>query len=37
VTMSLLVGATLLLITTMLKVREELRGEHAQSQAVDVL
>jgi TRAP-type transport system small permease protein len=37
VTMSLPVGAALLLITTMLKVRAELRGEHAQSQAVDVL
>ncbi len=37
VTMSLPVGATLLLITTMLKVRAELRGEHAQSQAVDLL
>ena len=37
VTMSLPVGALLLLVTTMLKVRSELRGEHADSQAVDVL
>ena len=37
VTMSLPVGAALLLITTALKVRAELRGEHAQPQAVDVL
>lgn len=37
VTMSLPVGALLLLITTALKVRAELRGEHAESQAVDVL
>ncbi len=37
VTMSLPVGAMLLLVTTALKVRAELRGEHAQSQAVDVL
>lgn len=37
VTMSLPVGALLLLITTMLKVRAELRGEHAESRAVDVL
>ena len=36
-TMSLPVGALLLLVTTMLKVRSELRGEHADSQAVDVL
>jgi TRAP-type transport system small permease protein len=37
VTMSLPVGALLLLVTTMLKVRSELRDEHAASQAVDVL
>ena len=37
VTMSLPVGALLLLVTTMLKVRSELRGEHAAGQAVDVL
>jgi TRAP-type C4-dicarboxylate transport system permease small subunit len=37
VTMSLPVGALLLLITTMLKVRSELRGEHAEGRAVDVL
>ena len=37
VTMSLPVGALLLLITTVLKVRAELRGEHAESRAVDVL
>jgi hypothetical protein len=35
--MSLPVGALLLLITTVLKVRGELRGEHAESRAVDVL
>jgi TRAP-type C4-dicarboxylate transport system permease small subunit len=37
VTLSLPVGAALLLITTMLKVRSELRGEHAESRAADVL
>jgi TRAP-type transport system small permease protein len=37
VTMSLPVGSMLLLITTVLKVRAELRGEHAETQAVDVL
>ena len=37
VTMNLPVGAVLLLITTALKVRGEWRGEHAESQAVDVL
>ena len=37
VTMSLPVGAMLLLITTALKVRAEWRGEHAESRAVDVL
>jgi TRAP-type transport system small permease protein len=37
VTMSLPVGAMLLLITTALKVRADLRGEHAGNQAVDVL
>ena len=37
VTMSLPVGALLLLITTALKVRAELRGEHAENRAVDVL
>jgi TRAP-type C4-dicarboxylate transport system permease small subunit len=37
VTMSLPVGALLLLVTTMLKVRGELRGERAESRAVDVL
>jgi TRAP-type C4-dicarboxylate transport system permease small subunit len=37
VTMSLPVGAALLLVTTALKVRAELRGEHAESRAVDVL
>jgi TRAP-type C4-dicarboxylate transport system permease small subunit len=37
VTMSLPVGALLLLVTTMLKVRSELRGEHAESRAVDIL
>jgi TRAP-type transport system small permease protein len=37
VTMSLPVGALLLLITTALKVRAELRGEHGESRAVDVL
>ena len=37
VTMSLPVGAFLLLVTTALKVRGELRGEHAENRAVDVL
>lgn len=37
VTLSLPVGAVLLLITTALKVRGELRGEHAENRAVDVL
>lgn len=37
VTLSLPVGALLLLVTTMLKVRAELRGEHAENKAVDVL
>ena len=37
VTMSLPVGAMLLLITTILKVRAELRGEHTESRAADVL
>jgi TRAP-type transport system small permease protein len=37
VTASLPAGALLLLITTLLKVRSELRGEHAESRATDVL
>jgi len=37
VTMSLPVGALLLLITTLLKVRAELRGEHEATRAVDVV
>jgi TRAP-type C4-dicarboxylate transport system permease small subunit len=37
VTMSLPVGAVLLLITTGIKVRKELRGEHEENRAVDVL
>jgi TRAP-type transport system small permease protein len=37
VTMSLPVGSVLLLITTALKVLGELRGEHVESRAVDVL
>jgi TRAP-type transport system small permease protein len=37
VTMSLPVGALLLLITTALKVRAELAGEHEANRAVDVL
>ncbi len=37
VTMSLPVGAMLLLITTALKVRAELHGERAESRAADVL
>lgn len=37
VTMSLPVGGLLLLITTLLKVRAELRGEHQATRAVDVV
>ena len=37
VTMSLPVGALLLLVSTALKVRAELRGEHAENRATDVL
>jgi TRAP-type transport system small permease protein len=37
VTMSLPVGAALLLITTFLRVRAELRGEHIENRAVDVV
>jgi len=37
VTASLPVGAILLLITTALKVRDDLRGEVAENRAVDVL
>ena len=37
VTMSLPVGAMLLLITTALKVQAELRGEHAENRVADVL
>jgi TRAP-type C4-dicarboxylate transport system permease small subunit len=37
VTASLPAGAVLLLITTLLKVRSELRGEHAETRAADVL
>ena len=37
VTMSLPVGAALLLITTLLKVRACLRGEHQATKAVDVV
>jgi TRAP-type C4-dicarboxylate transport system permease small subunit len=37
VTMSLPVGALLLLITTLIKIRGEMRGEHAENKAVDVL
>jgi hypothetical protein len=37
VTLSLPVGAVLLLISTALKVRGEMRGEHAENRAVDVL
>ena len=37
VTMSLPVGSLLLLVTTALRVRDELRGEHRESRAVDVL
>ena len=37
VTMSLPVGAALLLVTTALKIRGEFRGERAENRAVDVL
>jgi TRAP-type C4-dicarboxylate transport system permease small subunit len=37
VTASLPAGALLLLVTTLLKVRSELKGEHAESRAADVL
>jgi TRAP-type transport system small permease protein len=37
VTMSLPVGAMLLLITTALKVRADWRGEGAEGRAVDVI
>ena len=37
VTMSLPVGGLLLLVTTILKVRGEMRGEHQENRAVDVL
>jgi TRAP-type C4-dicarboxylate transport system permease small subunit len=37
VTLSLPVGALLLLITTALKVGAEMRGEHVESKVVDVL
>jgi TRAP-type transport system small permease protein len=37
VTMSLPVGAALLLVTTALKIRDEFRGERAENRAVDVL
>ena len=37
VTMSLPVGGALLLITTVLKVRDELRGVKAESHALDVI
>ncbi len=37
VTMSLPFGALLLLITTALKVRGELKGEHAKARAIDVI
>ena len=37
VTMSLPVGAALLLVTTALKIRGELRGERAENRAVDIL
>jgi TRAP-type transport system small permease protein len=35
--MSLPVGAALLIVTTALKVRGELRGERAEYRAVDVI
>jgi TRAP-type transport system small permease protein len=37
VTMSLPVGAALLLVTTALKIRGEFRGERAENRAVDIL
>ena len=37
VTMSLPVGAALLLVTTVLKIRGEFRGERAENRAVDIL
>ena len=37
ITMSLPVGALLLLITTVLKIRAEWRGEHTEGQTFDVL
>jgi TRAP-type transport system small permease protein len=37
VTMSLPVGAALLLVTTALKIRDEFRGERAENRAVDIL
>jgi len=37
VTMSLPVGSILLLITTALKARAELRGEHVENRALDVV
>ena len=37
VTLSLPVGAILLLVTTALKLRDDLRGERPENQAVDVL
>lgn len=37
VTMSLPVGALLLLITTIIRVRGEMRGEHLENRAVDVV
>jgi TRAP-type C4-dicarboxylate transport system permease small subunit len=37
VTMSLPVGATLLLVTTVLKVRDEMRGARAGGHALDVI
>jgi TRAP-type transport system small permease protein len=37
VTLSLPVGALLLLVTTMLHVRAELRGQHLENRAVDVV
>jgi TRAP-type C4-dicarboxylate transport system permease small subunit len=37
VTLSLPVGAILLLITTFLKARDDLRGERPENQAVDIL
>ena len=37
VTMSLPMGSLLLLVTTLLKVRDELLGRHEESRAVDVI